>query len=62
MAGSVPDMGAACSLEPERNWVSLGRVGEGEPSPPESKEVKQSVLSKGRDNMEKDEEGWASRA
>jgi hypothetical protein len=32
------------------------------PAPPRSEGDKQSVLNKGRDNMEKDEEEWANRA
>jgi hypothetical protein len=58
---SVPDMGAGCCLEPEGNGVSLGEGGEGGPSPPRGEGDKQSVLSKGRDNMDQDEEERASR-
>jgi hypothetical protein len=58
----VPDMGVGCSLGPEGNWVSLGEGGEGGPGPPRSMEDKQSVLSKGRDNIDKDKEGQASQA
>jgi hypothetical protein len=59
---SVSDLGAGCCLGPEGNGVSLGEGGERGLSPPGSKEDKQSVLNKGRDNMEKDEEERASRA
>jgi hypothetical protein len=58
---SMPDMGAGCCLGPEGNGVSLGKGDEGEPGPPGSKEDKQSVLSMGGGNMEK-EEGRTSRA
>jgi hypothetical protein len=47
-------MGAERCLGPERNGVSLGEGGEGGPGPPGNKEDKQSVLSEGRDNMEKE--------
>jgi hypothetical protein len=57
---NVPDMGPGCCLGPEGNGVSLGEGGEGGPGPPGSKEDKQSVLSKGRDSMDKDEEGGAN--
>ncbi len=39
MAGSVPDMGAGCSLEPKRNWVSLGGGAKGGPSPQEARKI-----------------------
>ncbi len=58
----VPDMGAGCCLGPEGNGVSLGEGGEGGPSPPGGGEDKQSVLSEGRNNRDKDNEGGASRA
>jgi hypothetical protein len=58
---SVPDMGAGRCLGPEGNGVSLGNGGEGGPGPSRGKEDKQSVLSEGRYNMEKDEEEQASR-
>jgi hypothetical protein len=58
---TVPDMGAGSCLRPEGNGVSLGKGGEGGPGPPRDREDKQSVLSEGRDNMEKDEEEQASR-
>ncbi len=51
---TVPNMGAGRCLGPEGNGVSLGEGGEVGPSPPGSKEDKQSVLNEGRDNMEKD--------
>jgi hypothetical protein len=43
------------------NGVSLGEGGVGGSGPPGSEEDKQSVLSEGRNNMEKEEEEWASR-
>jgi hypothetical protein len=51
-----------------KNGVSLGKEGKGGPGPPRSEGDKQSVLNKGRDNMERtrrnrqvrrDEEGSA---
>jgi hypothetical protein len=56
---TVPDRGAGHCLGPEEHGVSLGEGGEGGPSPPGSKEDKQSVLSEGRGNMEKENEEWA---
>jgi hypothetical protein len=53
---TVPDMGAGRCLGPEGNGVSLGEGGKGGLSPPGSKKDKQSVLSEGRGNMEKDQE------
>jgi hypothetical protein len=58
----VPDMGVGHCLGPEGNGVTLGEGGEGGPGPPGSKEDKQSVLSKGRGNMEREEEEQASQA
>jgi hypothetical protein len=58
----MPDMGAGCCLGPEGNRISLGEGGEGGPGPQRGEGDKQSVLNKVRDNMEKDEEEWASRA
>ncbi len=58
----MPNMGAGRCLGPEGNGVSLGKGGERGPGPPGSKEDKQSVLSKGGGNMEKEEEGRTSRA
>ncbi len=55
-------MGAGHCLGPEGNGVSLGEGGEGGPSPAGIKEDKQSMLSEGRGNMEKEEEEWESRA
>jgi hypothetical protein len=55
-------MRAGCCLGPEGNGVSLGVGGKGGPSPPESQEDKQTVLSEGRDDMAKTEEGRESRA
>jgi hypothetical protein len=49
-------MGAGHCLGPERNGVSLGE-GVREPSPPESREDKQSTLSEEGGNMEKKKEG-----
>ncbi len=57
----MPDMGAGHCLGPEGNGVSLAKGGKGGPSPPGSKEDKQSVLSEGGGNMEKEEEGRTSR-
>ncbi len=57
----MPDIEAGCYLGPEGNGVSLGEGGEGGPSPPGDGKDKQSVLSKGRDNMGKDEEDRTSR-
>ncbi len=45
-----------CCLGSEGNGVSLGKGVEGGPGPPGSKEDKQSVLSEGGGNMEKEEE------
>jgi hypothetical protein len=57
----VPDMGAGRCLGPEGNGAILGKGGEGGgPSPPGSKEDKQSVLSEGGGNIEKEEEGRTS--
>jgi hypothetical protein len=57
----VPYRGVGRYLGPEGNGVSLGKGGgEGGPGPPGSKEDKQSVLSKGGGNMEKEEEGRTS--
>ncbi len=47
---------AGYCLESEGNGVSLGEGGEGGPGPPVGRKDKQSVLSRGRDNMAKDEE------
>jgi hypothetical protein len=52
----VPNMGTGCCLGPERNGVSMGGGGEGGPGLPERGKDKQLMPSKGRDNMEKDEE------
>jgi hypothetical protein len=57
---SVPDMGAGSCLGLEENVVSLGKGGEEGPRPPGSKEDKQTVLSEGGGNMEKEEEEWVS--
>ncbi len=56
----VPDIGAGHCLGPEGNGISLGERGEGGPGPPKGERDKQSVLNKGRDNMEKDDEEQAS--
>ncbi len=53
-------MEAGCCLGPERNGVSLGEGGKGGPSAPGGRKDRQSVLSEGRDKMDKDEEGRAS--
>ncbi len=47
---------AGYCLESEGNGVSLGEGGEGGPSPLVGRKDKQPVLSRGRDNMGKDEE------
>jgi hypothetical protein len=57
----VPDVEAGYYLESERNGVSLGEGGEGEPGPLGGGKDKQSVLTKGRDNMGKDEEDQPNR-
>jgi hypothetical protein len=57
----VPEMGVGRCLGPEGNGVSSGEGGEGGPGSPRSEEDKQSVLNEDRDNMDKDEEEWASR-
>jgi hypothetical protein len=57
----VPDIEVGCCLGPEGNGVSLGEGGEGGPGPPRGRKDKHSVFSEGRDNMDKDEEDWASR-
>ncbi len=49
-------------LGPEGNGVSSREGGEGVLSPPGGRKDKQSVLSKGRDNMGKDEADRTSRA
>jgi hypothetical protein len=55
-------MGAGRCLGPEGNVISLGEgVREG-PAPRGSREDKQSVLSEGSGNMEKEEGERASRA
>ncbi len=59
---TVPDMGAGHCLGPEGNGVSSGKGDEGGPGPWRKEGDKQSVLNVGRDNMDKDEEEWASRA
>jgi hypothetical protein len=56
----VPDIREGCCLGPEGNGVSLGEGGEGGPGPPGGGRDKQSVLSEGRDNMDKDKEGRAN--
>ncbi len=50
----MPDTEAGCCLGPEGSGVSSGEGGEQGPSPPGGGKHKQSVLSKGRDNMGKD--------
>ncbi len=54
----MPDMAAGHCLGPERNGVSLGEGGERGPGPTGGREDKQSVISEGRGNMEKEEEEW----
>ncbi len=46
----------------EENGVSMGGGGEGGPGPPETGKDKQSMLSKGADNMEKDEKEQSNQA
>jgi hypothetical protein len=53
-------MGVGHCLGPEGNGVSLGEGGEVGPGPPESREDKQSALSEGGGNMEKEEKGRTS--
>jgi hypothetical protein len=60
LAIDVPDTRAGHCLEPEGNGVSLGEGGERGPGPPRGEGDKQSVLNRGRDNMDKDEEERAS--
>jgi hypothetical protein len=55
-------MGAGRCLGPKGNGVSSGEGGAVGPGPPRSEGDKQSVLHKGRDNIDKDEEERASRA
>ncbi len=55
----VPDVEVGYCLGSEQNGVSSGNGGEGGPSPLGDKIDKQ-VLSKGRDNMVKDEEDQTS--
>jgi hypothetical protein len=52
----VPSMETGCCLGSEGNGVSMGGVSEGGPRPPERGKDKQSMPSKGGDNMEKEEE------
>ncbi len=54
-------MGAGRCLGPEGNGVCLGEGDEGGSGSPRGKEDKQSLLSEGRDNMEKEEEERVSR-
>ncbi len=58
---SVPDIEAGRCLGTEGSEVSLGEGGKGGPGPSGGGKDKQSVLSKGRDNMDKDKEDRASR-
>ncbi len=55
-------MGARRCLGPEGNGPAWGRGVKEGPGPPGGRENKQSVLRKGRGNMEKKEEEQASRA
>jgi hypothetical protein len=52
----LPHMETGCCLGPERNGVNMEGGGEGGRGPPERGKDKQLMPSKGRDNMEKDEE------
>jgi hypothetical protein len=56
----VPDVEAGHCLGSEGNGVSVGEGGEGRPSPPKRGKDKQSMSSKGRDNMGKDKEDQPS--
>ncbi len=53
-------MEAGCCLGSDGNRVSMGEGGEGGPSPPGGGKDKKSAPNKGRDNMDKDEEGQPS--
>ncbi len=57
----VPDVEAGCCLGSERMGSVWGRGRDGGPGPPERGKNKQSMPSKGRDNMGKDEEDQPSR-
>ncbi len=57
----MPDVEASCCLGSEGNGVNFGGGGEGGPGLPERGKDKQSMLSKGGDNMEKEEEEQSSR-
>ncbi len=59
---TVPDMETSCFLGSERNRVSMGGGGEGGPRLLERGKDKQSMPSRGEDNMEKDEEERPNRA
>jgi hypothetical protein len=59
---SVPDKRVGRCLGPEGNGVSSGEGGEGGPGPPDKEGDKQSTPSKGRGNMEQEEEGRRSQA
>jgi hypothetical protein len=51
-----------CFLGPERNGVSSGEGGKGEPGPPDKGRHKQSNPNKEGGNMEQEEEGKKSQA
>jgi hypothetical protein len=57
---TVMEMG--CCLGSEGNGVSMGGWGEGGPRLPERGKDKESMPSKDRDNMEKDEKEQSNRA
>jgi hypothetical protein len=54
--GSVPDMETGFCLGSVGNGASLGEGSEGWPGPPERVKDKQSMHSKGEDNLGKNEE------
>jgi hypothetical protein len=58
---TVPNVETGYCLESDGNGVSLGEGEEGGPGPPGDRKDKQSVLSKGQDNMGKDEKDQPSR-
>ncbi len=57
----MPDIETGCCLGSEGNGVIVGEGSEGRPELPVMGKDKQSIPSKGGDNMEKDEEEQSSR-
>jgi hypothetical protein len=55
-------METGCCLGPEGNGVSMGGGDEGRPRLPKSWKDKESMPSKARDNMEKDEKEQSNKA